>query len=129
MALDPANWRDSVQVRVLWVCIAALAILFWLLAKSPLWFLPVALWPVLIGGLTWRYDALPWTDIASWTLPAALWVVMILVTIPLPVAAVVAVVPVSAWLYAFMFWTRVTNWWYQRVLRKPHPSLRPPRGE
>lgn len=127
MALDPAGWPDSVQTRILWISAAGILIAFWLLARSPLWFLPLALWPVVVGGLVWRYDGLPWTDIASWTLPAAFWVTVIMVTIPLPVSAVLGTVPVAAWLFGFMFWTRVTNWWYARVLRKPYPSL-PPRS-
>ena len=116
----------------MWISAAALLIVFWLLARSALWFLPVAVWPVLIGGLVWRYDGLPWTDIASWTLPAALLVAVIMVTIPLTISALVGIVPVAAWLYGFMFWTRVARWWYERVLETvslpASAPLRPAQG-
>jgi hypothetical protein len=46
-----------------------------------------------------------------------------------PISASVAGVPVGVWVYAFIFWTPVSRWWYARVLRKPYPVSPPrPRG-
>ena len=76
---------------------------------------------VLVGALIWRFDHLPWIDIASWTLPMAVWLVAALWIIDSPVRWLVAETSAAVWLLAFIFWTGVTRWWYRRVLRKPFP--------
>ncbi len=122
-SLDPETWPDPVQVRALWISMAGLVIAGWLLAGTPLHILPLAAFPIVFGGLIWRFDGLPWIDIASWTLPATLSVAVANLMIPLPATVVATGAVMAAWIYGFIFWTRVTHWWYERVLRKPYPPL------
>ncbi|HET7604289.1 MAG TPA: hypothetical protein VFK36_14785 [Gemmatimonadales bacterium] len=120
---EPARWPDRVQLAVLWTVAGALFISGFLLAATPWHLLTVALFPPLIGGLIWRYDGRPWLDIASWTVPAMLWVGVVAWLGPSGLmGGLVASVAVAGWVYLFIFWTRVTRWWYRWVLRKRHPN-------
>jgi hypothetical protein len=119
---EPARWPDRVQVAVLCTFAVILLVAGWLLAATPWQLVAIALFP-LGGGLIWRYDERPWIDIASWTVPAMAWVAVVAWFAPSRlVGGLVASVSIAAWLYAFIFWTGVTRWWYRWVLRKPHPN-------
>ena len=121
MMLDPARWPDPLRLAVLGAAVAVFALSAWVAPTSALAIVAVLLVPPLVGGLIWRFDGLPWIDIASWTLPLAGWLAINVWIVPGSVHWVIGGISVAAWLYAFIFWTGVTRWWYRWLLRKPFP--------
>jgi hypothetical protein len=128
MKLDPSRWPESIQFPILGALIALLGLAFWLAPRSVPGAILTAVVPAVVGGLIWRFDGLPWTDILSWTVPLVAWIAVALAIAPRVGLAgwILGGLSVAAWFWAFIFWTRVTRWWYQWVLRKPYPGSQGP---
>jgi hypothetical protein len=123
MRLDPVQWSARQQNVVLLVVFATY-VLSAVIGRpgGPLvlgWF-AVALG--VLGGLTWRYNAMPWRDIASWTVPLIAWMTGVVVVRPAPIPAIVAFLLGCAWFAIFASWLPFVGWWYRSVLRKPFPT-------
>jgi hypothetical protein len=89
----------------------------------PIAWLWVTLVPGIIGALVWRFDAIAWLDIASWTVPltavfAGAWL------LPPPILPTVVAGCAGLWMVSFVFWLPPTRWWYRHVLRKSIPGGR-----
>jgi hypothetical protein len=84
------------------------------------WF---ALAPAAFGALSWRYQAVPWRDIASWTIPLVAWMAALVAIFPTPVLALVGLLIASTWLSLFACWSPVVPWWYAKILRRPIASI------
>ena len=128
MVLDPARWPTPVRLTILGLLLVLVAAAVFLDPRSTVATMGVLLVPAIVGGLIWRFDGLPWIDIASWTLPLVLWTAILESILPRSVSLLVGGVTVGGWVYAFIFWTRVTRWWYRWLLRKPFPGLRTETG-
>jgi hypothetical protein len=80
MRLDPVQWSERQQNVVLLVVFATY-VLSGVVGRSggPVvlgWFAAAL---GVLGGLTWRYQAIPWRDIASWTVPLIAWMAGVVV--------------------------------------------------
>ena len=126
VTLDPEKWRESIRIPILGFLVVLMIFAVWLGPRSALAVIAVSVIPAVVGGLIWRFDGLPWVDILSWTVPLAAWVAVAASILPGwgAVGWILGGLSVWAWLYAFMEWTRVTQWWYRWLLRKPYPGGR-----
>jgi len=120
--IDPASWSDRLQGLALVV-----AILSWLaaclvpharVAPSDLW---VVMGLGAVGALSWRFEAVPWRDIASWTLPLTVWVAIVVIVDPTPLVGALGFMIGGGWLGLFACWSPFAQWWYRAALRKPYP--------
>ena len=81
-----------------------------------------------LGALRWRYQAMPWRDIASWTLPLVVWMTLLVVVRPTPLLALGGLGIAGGWLGLFACWSPVVPWWYRVELRKSPNRPRPAAG-
>ena len=119
--LDPAGWPDRVQSGVLVGLFVVVIASPWLLADTGAGRVIVTVGPGLAGALIWRYDDVPWPDIASWTLALTAWLAAAYLLLPPVIGGVVAGISAVVWLWTFIFWMAPTRWWYRFVLRKSGP--------
>ena len=111
MALDPARWPARWQGMVLAIVVASyfLAAVLgsaWIVAALPLF-----------GVLVWRYQSMPWREIATWTIPLFLWMAGLVLIRPAPLAGLVGLGVAGGWLALFTCRTPLVRWWYRFVLR------------
>jgi hypothetical protein len=124
MKLDPARWPALLQWVVLGalVGLAALSVILGAgRVLGPIGSAALLVLPGLIGGLIWRYSAVPWRDIASWTVPLTIWVLVAPMVVAATVRWLFVATPATIWLAVFVFWLPPVRWWYRVVLRKPYP--------
>jgi|GEM_PF-5664556 hypothetical protein len=124
MSFDPALWRESFRGPILGALVAVMAVTIALSPRSVVAVVVAAVIPAVVGGSIWRFDHLSWTDILSWTAPLAVWSAAVISILPSlgSVGWILGGISVAGWVYAFVFWTPVTGWWYRSVLRKPYPG-------
>ena len=121
---DPARWPDRLQNAALaiWLIVTTLT---WVIGPSTLGSIG-ALWliiaPGTLGALIWRFDRLPWWDIATWTVAMTAWILVVLVILDAPGRWVIAYTPALLWTAAFVFWLPPVRLWYRFVIRKPMPG-------
>lgn len=114
--LDPTRWPEWVK----WTMPFVILVGMWVV-PSPF---GVIVGPSLIGALIWRYGRRTLNEILSWPLPLVALTAIGWWLLPASLGwarSVLLGVPVCGLLYAFMFWTRPTRWWYRWVLRRPFP--------
>src|SRR5205085_11357841 len=73
------------------------------------------------GGLSWRFNSIPWREIASWTVPIVVWNLTIFELQPPFALGVVALILGGLWVGLFACWSPFVPWWYSMVLRRPVP--------
>jgi hypothetical protein len=124
MTFDPATWRESIRIPILAALIVLMAVTIALGPRSGIATVMTSIVPPVVSGAIWRFERLPWIDILSWTLPLVVWIAGLMWILPSvgPIGWIVGGTSVAAWVYAFIFWTRVTRWWYRAALRKPYPG-------
>jgi hypothetical protein len=125
MRLDPAQWSERLQTVVLLVVFATYGLSAMVGPRGgPVvmgWFAAAL---GVLGGLTWRYSAVPWREIASWTLPLTAWMVGLVYYMPARIPAIAAFLLACVWFALFVSWSPLVGWWYRSVLRKPLPPSR-----
>jgi hypothetical protein len=118
--LDPTHWSERSQGAAL---LAVTALYFAAAVVGPDGGPVVKTWYAaalgIFGGLVWRYRAMPWRDIASWTIPLVAWMAAAVIIAPGPILAFVALALAGGWLGLFACWTPFVPWWYRSVLHKP----------
>ena len=72
--------------------------------------------PTVFGALCWRYSAMPWRHIASWTIPLLVWMAGLALIRPAPLPAFVGLALAGGWLGLIACWTPFVRWWYRFAL-------------
>jgi hypothetical protein len=76
-----------------------------------------------VGGLSWRFNSLPWREIAIWTVPTVAWNLAIFELQPPLVLGVLALLIGAVWVGLFACWSPFVPWWYGSVLRRTFPFV------
>ena len=76
-----------------------------------------------VGGLSWRFNSMPWRDIATWTTPLMAWNLAIFTLQPPLAIGVLAILLGALWVGLFACWSPFVPWWYRSVLRKLFPFM------
>lgn len=120
MAMDPIRWSERSQGLALVVVLAPyLGSCIAGPGAGPIATVGAAGGLAVAGGLSWRFNQLPWRDIASWTMPIIVWNLVIFELRPPLALGVLALLPGGLWVGLFACCSPFVPWWYRSVLRKP----------
>jgi len=124
VAIDPARWSERLQGLAL---VVALGLYAASCIAGPsagrIAEVGAAGGMAVVGGLSWRFNSMPWREIAIWTVPIVAWNLTIFELQPPFAIGVVALMLGGLWLGLFACWSPFVPWWYRTVLRRPFPFV------
>ena len=124
VAIDPIRWSERVQGFAL-VATVALYVVSCIAGPGagPIAAVGAACGMAVVGGLSWRFNAIPWREIATWTVPIMAWNLAIFEIRPPLALGILALLLGALWVGLFACWSPIVPWWYRSVLRRPFPYL------